>query len=168
MHHRPPGVYVIHVRSKWLCSQPPFEHAPFEHAPALYHHWKIPPSSYTLRQGDTLRYEVLWEGEEPAFIGLDFVTHLGTRLRDSKAVDQHGLSAHPGEDIGLYAKHQWFQRSISIPESLVGHRVNFVLFGCERIIPGQSDASLRNIRVTDSNNHGRWTVLASKGIRQAG
>ena len=61
-------------------------------------------ADYLIQTGDYVEYDVYWPTDVPTVkkIAFDFTTNSAT-LRDSGAVDQNGLSAHPSADLSTYA-----------------------------------------------------------------
>jgi len=102
---------------------------------------------YIIKSGDTVEYDVYWVNTLTC-IAADLTTTAGT-LRDSGAVDQNGLSAHPNTNLDTYALNQWYHRIIPIPVSLVGSTITFYDIVCESNASATMTAYLRDIKITN-------------------
>lgn len=97
---------------------------------------------YQVAEGDKLVYEVLIPNESTLNAGaVDFegITDAagGGSLRDSGAVDQYGLFAHPATDLSLapkkddgtpnFVRGKWFRREIALTDQVGGTMGNFII-----------------------------------------
>ena len=81
--------------------------------------------------GSFLEFQVVMFSGNPTFRGtVDLHASDGTTLRDSGAVDQNGLSAHPGTDLSQYARGQWYHRKISLAP-LAGKMIDGVMIATD-------------------------------------
>jgi hypothetical protein len=105
--------------------------------------------SYTIVSGDCIEYDVYWTSAND-LIAFDYTDSLGsTNLRDSGAVDQNGLSAHPATDLSARALNKWYHRKIAIPAGHVGKMINLYYdVVCEADGSVTKTAYLDNIRIT--------------------
>ncbi|MEI6166075.1 MAG: DUF2341 domain-containing protein [bacterium] len=105
--------------------------------------------SYTIVNGDCIEYDVYWTSVND-LIAFDYTDSLGsTNLRDSGAVDQNGLSAHPATDLSARALNKWYHRKIAIPAGHVGKTINtYYDVVCEADGSVTKTAYLDNIRIT--------------------
>ncbi len=105
---------------------------------------------YTVQAGDYLEYDVFWFASIPTvrYIAIDYTCSNGTNLRDSGAVDQNGLTAHPRTDISAHASGKWYHRKIAIPSLHVGQTITFFDLVCE-LDAGAVAGMVRNIVITD-------------------
>jgi hypothetical protein len=74
--------------------------------------------------------EAMFSGN-PTFRGtVDLHTTDGSTLRDSGAVDQNGLSAHPDTDLSQEARDRWYHRKISLAP-LAGKTIDGVMIATD-------------------------------------
>ncbi|HBL27522.1 MAG TPA: hypothetical protein DD490_11860 [Acidobacteria bacterium] len=125
-------------------------------------------TSYTFQAGDVLEYEVYWPARRlaPQRIAVDLITGVGA-LRDSGAVDQAGLSAHPATDLSAKAAGTWYARAIAVPASLLGAAITHYAVACEHDPAAGATVTLRgavrNLRITDGAGAVRKAVWMSGG-----
>lgn len=93
----------------------------------LYSQMTSVPSDYTIQSGSYLEYDIrLPAGSAPELrMAPDFTTSDGFTLRDSGAVDQNNVSAHPNVDLTAYAAGKWYHRKIAIPSSLNNKLISY-------------------------------------------
>jgi hypothetical protein len=129
-------------------------------------------SSYTVQAGDVLEYDVYWPARRlvPQRIAVDLSTASAV-LRDSGAVDQNGLLAHPGTDLTARASGKWYSRAIPIPASFQGAAITNYLVASEYDAAAGTTAIvrgfLRNIRITNGAGTVRkaiWTGGAAPAV----
>lgn len=80
----------------------------------LYFNLSIPPHVLKEGEGDHIEYDVYWASPD-AQIAFDYTLADGRTLRDSGAVDQNEISAHPAATLP-YAVNKWYHRRIEIPQ----------------------------------------------------
>jgi curved DNA-binding protein CbpA len=102
-----------------------------------------------------------------AFVALDVETDDGTRLGDTRAVDENGLRAHASSDVSSAAaalgESGWYSRRIAFPRGMVGKSLKKWLVSCERDTPSRVRAGIRNVRVLREDGEEVFIALASTG-----
>mmetsp|Transcript_6042 Transcript_6042/g.20689 ORF Transcript_6042/g.20689 Transcript_6042/m.20689 type:complete len:131 (-) Transcript_6042:460-852(-) len=97
-------------------------------------------------------------------VALDCISHDNTRLMNSPAVDQYGLSANPRTDLRpamREAPHGWLERRIVLPDDYFAHRaVGRWVFVCEYDRGGKVRAAIRNVRIVSRGGEDAHIVLA--------
>ena len=83
---------------------------------------------------------------------VDLHTSDGSSLRDSGAVDQNGLNAHPNTDLSGYARNHWYHRTISL-DALAGKTLDGVMIATdsEEHDAGMFRLYVDNIQITDGD-----------------
>ncbi|MHA1650167.1 MAG: hypothetical protein ACTSYB_08230, partial [Candidatus Helarchaeota archaeon] len=116
---------------------------------------------YTTQPGDYLYYDIMFPSTSEAFksgVDLEFP---GANLRDSgSAVDQNGISAHPGTDLSAYANNRWYTRKIAIPANRIGLEINSVECAIENDT-GYTEVYYRNIYIGDAEGNIRFPIFIS-------
>lgn len=129
-------------------------------------------TSYTFQAGDVLEYDVYWPARRlgPQRIAVDLSTAAAV-LRDSGAVDQNGLSAHPSIDLSARASGKWYSRAIPIPASFQGAAITNYVVASEYDAPAGPNSIvrgfLRNLRITNGAGTVRkaiWTGGAAPAV----
>jgi hypothetical protein len=105
-------------------------------------------TNYTTAAGDYVEYDVYWTSSTDK-IAFDFTVSTGATLRDSGAIDQNGLSAHPATDISARALNKWYHRKIAIPASLQAKTIVYFDIACECDLSATKTAYLDNITITN-------------------
>ncbi|MBD3183934.1 hypothetical protein GF312_16740 [Candidatus Poribacteria bacterium] len=104
-----------------------------------------------VESGMFLEFQVAMFSGNPTFKGtVDLHTSDGSSLRDSGAVDQNDLSAHPATDLSQYARDMWYHRKISL-EPLVGKTIDGVMIATDsnEHMNGVFRVYVDNIQITD-------------------
>jgi hypothetical protein len=120
-------------------------------------------TDYTLQSGDYLEYDIYWTSttDKTAF---DLVCSDNTTLRDSGAVDQNSLSAHPSTDISAYANGVWYSRKIAIPAGLIGKTLNRYLIAMDGAPNSSTKTSyIKNVRITNGSGTIRKCIATGAG-----
>jgi len=100
-----------------------------------------------------LEFQIVMFSGNPTFRGtVDLHTTDGATLRDSGAVDQNDLSAHPGTDLSQYARGQWYHRKISLAP-LAGKTIDGVMIATDsnEHSAGVFRVYVDNIQITNDN-----------------
>jgi hypothetical protein len=107
--------------------------------------------SYTIVAGDVLQYSVWISSSSPQIMaGVDVIFSDGSTLRDSGAVDQNGINAHPNADLVGFANDQWYTRTIWLG-SRVGKTTQLATLGFEGDNAGQYTAYFRDITIVNGS-----------------
>ena len=64
---------------------------------------------YTIQSGDYLQYDIKWSSTTD-FSGFDYTCADGATLRDSGAMDQNNITAHPNANLSSRANNTWYSR----------------------------------------------------------
>ncbi len=119
-------------------------------------YWKIWSGSYgPLVSGNTyvFEYDVWVSSSSPLpMAGIDVVCTDGTTLRDAGILDQFGINAHPGTDLGGFANDQWYHRKLNVSQpwaAVSSKTLSFVDIALEGDNVGNYQAYFRNIKLTD-------------------
>lgn len=119
-------------------------------------------TDYVIQTGDVLEYDVYWPADGLVNqVAFDYTTGDAATLRDSGAVDQNGLSAHPSADLSAHTDGNWYSRAIALPSAHVGKTIVNYDLACEYDAGGPVQALVRNIRITDGAGTVRksiWTA----------
>lgn len=101
-----------------------------------------------------LEYQIAMFSGNPTFQGgIDLHTLDGVSLRDTGAMDQNGISAHPSADLSEFARDQWYHRIISL-EPLSGQTINGATIATESDThaAGLFRLYVDNIQITDGEH----------------
>ena len=123
------------------------------HAHAYVRIWS---GSLTITAGMELEYQVRMSSGNPTFkAAVDFATSGGT-LRDSGAVDQNNISAHPNANLSENARDAWYHRRIALTP-LVGATITEVALAVDsnEHLAGLFRAYFDNVQITDGTNRVR-------------
>jgi hypothetical protein len=108
-------------------------------------------SDYTVQSGDYLEYDVYWDTSN-ALIGVDLICSDGSALRDSGAVDQNSISAHPNATgVGTHANGAWYHRRIALPAGWVGKTISKYDLVCEYNSGGTITGRVRDVAITSGS-----------------
>jgi len=78
-----------------------------------------------------LEFQIAMFSGNPTFSGtVDLHTTDGSNLRDSGALDQNDVSAHPSADLSGYARNGWYHRTISLAP-LAGKTIDGVMIATD-------------------------------------
>lgn len=115
-------------------------------------------TDYVVQSGDFLEYDLYWE-TSGAKIAIDLIASDGTTLRDSGAVDQNSVSAHPNTDLNSRALNLWYHRKISLTP-LVGKTISRWDLVCENDTSATLVGRFKQMIITD----GGFTTSTSSSI----
>lgn len=109
---------------------------------------------YTVKAGDRLEYDewIVPSTPEFNFASVDLHATDGSVFRDSGAVDQNGISAHPNGDLTNVARGQWYHRVLSFPTAWVGKVLDYAIVWLgTALAAGNGQAFFANVVVSGSN-----------------
>lgn len=92
----------------------------------LFSYVQIWSGALNVAANDFVTYALWVSSTSPTCTGgIDLVCTDGTTLRDSGALDQHQMPAHPKTDLQGYASDRWYTRTITMPASFVGKTIAY-------------------------------------------
>lgn len=107
-----------------------------------------------IKAGMFLEFQVSMFSGNPTFQGsVDLITSDGKNLRDSGAVDQNNISAHPSADLSKFARDQWYHRKISL-DKLSGKTITgfMIATDSDKHRSGPFRLYVDNIQITDGES----------------
>ena len=116
----------------------------------------------TILAGDCLEYDLFWapSADNPDLVAIDLGATDTTNLRNTAAVDQNGLSAHPGTDLTEAMAGWWYHRKIDLAP-FAGKTVDKWLIGCESNGGATLQGLIKNVQITDGAGSQRKAVWMS-------
>jgi hypothetical protein len=111
----------------------------------------------TVAAGDKLVYDVRWDTQNN-LQAIDLQCTDNTKLRNTAAVDQNGLSAHPGTNINAYAFGRFYRREIDLAP-IVGKTISAYMVACENDTAGSYSARICNAYILDADGNKKVTIF---------